>query len=124
MPGTGNNYPVITVYLPVNQLLSQWEQYRKKKRQTNLAVKTAEKRYSVVPINASATTAAAMHLSIKKIADLRAADHENIPEIFRVIKRNYEILKAQGSLGQDEQFYFDAKILADEGFNFNFCTSI
>jgi len=60
----------------------------------------------------------------KKIADLRAGDHENIPEIFRIIKKNYEILKSHGSLGQDKQFYFDAKILADEGFNFNFCTSV
>jgi predicted nucleic acid-binding Zn ribbon protein len=63
----------------------------------------------------------------KKRAEERIAMHENMPEIFRIIKKNYEILK---SLTKGEPLEWKhttyAKVveLKQKGFDPQFCTSI
>lgn len=51
--------------------------------------------------------------------------HENLPEIFRAIKNNYEILQTYGlhKLRKDEFRYTATKELLDQGFHFKFFTS-
>ena len=51
--------------------------------------------------------------------------HDNLPEIFKIIKRNYEILQTYHpeELHPDASIYFDIKDLKDQGFNFKFFTS-
>jgi predicted nucleic acid-binding Zn ribbon protein len=51
--------------------------------------------------------------------------HENLPEIFLIIKQNYKILRSFGPpLGPDEYSYNDKTTLAEEGVNTKFFTSI
>jgi len=55
----------------------------------------------------------------------RAEVHENVPEILKIIRNNYLLLKAIGGpIDEDCVSFFNAKLLADEGFNFSFCTSV
>lgn len=51
--------------------------------------------------------------------------HDNLPEIFKIIKRNYEILQTHHpeKLRPDEGMFFDIADLKDDGFNFKFFTS-
>jgi hypothetical protein len=53
-------------------------------------------------------------------------EHENLPEIFKIIKNNYRILKsyAHKTLDPDVQLYFPAKDLISDGINVNYFTSI
>jgi len=51
--------------------------------------------------------------------------HPNAPEIFRIIKKNYEILK-QGFPGQIEEKYYtvcDTEVFVNSGINLKFYTS-
>jgi predicted nucleic acid-binding Zn ribbon protein len=62
----------------------------------------------------------------KKAAESAIADHENLPEIFRIIKNNYAILKGFELVHDTELTYWmeDKKVLTDTGYNFKFFTSI
>jgi predicted nucleic acid-binding Zn ribbon protein len=53
-------------------------------------------------------------------------DHENLPEIFRIIKHNYTLLKSHGDrqLDENEYLYFPLKEITEAGFNFKYFTSI
>lgn len=52
--------------------------------------------------------------------------HDNLPEIFKIIKRNYEILQSLGTEKLEYGSYSSVSInyLKKQGFNFRFCTSI
>lgn len=52
--------------------------------------------------------------------------HENLPEIFRIIKKNYEILKKKvpNALHADESVFTSTGKFLDTGFNPRFFTSI
>lgn len=54
----------------------------------------------------------------------KQAANENIPEIFRIIKRNYELLKAMGPLGPGEGLLSEKGSLKDMGIDTRFFTSI
>jgi hypothetical protein len=51
--------------------------------------------------------------------------HDNLPEIFKIIKRNYGILQTHHpeKLHPDERISFDIADLKADGFNFKFFTS-
>ena len=53
-------------------------------------------------------------------------ENENLPEIIRIIKRNYQILqsKRHGPLEEGLQLYMPVKELINDGFNFKYFTSI
>jgi len=61
----------------------------------------------------------------KKTAESAIADHENLPEIFRIIKNNYAILKTFNIPADTEvtAWFEDKKDLVDSGYNFKFLTS-
>jgi hypothetical protein len=59
----------------------------------------------------------------KKLQLEKLVANESIPEIFRIIKRNYEILKGFGELERGTQLWIQEK-LADTGINPKFFTSI
>ncbi|MBS1504853.1 MAG: hypothetical protein JST32_22525 [Bacteroidetes bacterium] len=59
----------------------------------------------------------------KSLQEKQAA-HENLPEIFRIIKRNYEILKGLGPLGPDEGILVEKGGVKDYGIDPRFFTSI
>lgn len=62
----------------------------------------------------------------KKAEREKIQAHENLPEIFRIIKRNYELLKKHGGntlMGADEGVFFDKEQILQEGFNPKFFTS-
>ena len=60
----------------------------------------------------------------KKLAELKNKNHENLPEIFKIIKRNYEILKSFGEI-EDQCGIFDLDSnIKDQGINTNYFTSI
>jgi len=52
--------------------------------------------------------------------------HDNLPEIFRIIKRNYEILQRYelDKMPIGRIILMDKNDLIEAGFNFRFCTSI
>jgi predicted nucleic acid-binding Zn ribbon protein len=52
------------------------------------------------------------------------AVHENLPEIFKIIKRNYELLKALGPPASDTQVWIRNGYPEDEGINPKFFTSV
>ena len=59
----------------------------------------------------------------KNLKQLRDA-HENLPEIFRAIKKNYQILQDIGLARiRSKNYYVSKAELIKEGFNFRFCTS-
>lgn len=60
----------------------------------------------------------------KTLKQLKEA-HENLPEIFRIIKRNYEILQDIGATNIKSKKYYrvSREQLMKDGFNFRFCTS-
>jgi len=62
---------------------------------------------------------------VKKKAE-QVAVHENLPEIFRIIKRNYELINIPGLPHENDQFIFyeDISGLLAQGFNPKFFTSI
>src|ERR1700749_2176709 len=52
-------------------------------------------------------------------------EHENLPEIFRIIKHNYRILKSFGELkAPNEGFWIDEATIWDQGFDERFFTSV
>jgi len=53
-------------------------------------------------------------------------ENENLPEILRIIKRNYQILKSKGPGPMDKYFQLIIPVeeLVNEGFNFKYFTSI
>jgi hypothetical protein len=55
---------------------------------------------------------------------LERKNHENLPEIFKTIKRNYEILIAKGHLEKDVRIFTETGSIKDLGINANFFTSI
>ncbi|KRT15958.1 hypothetical protein ASU31_10645 [Pedobacter ginsenosidimutans] len=61
----------------------------------------------------------------KRAAD-KVKEHENMPEIFRIIKKNYQILKKRCDrpCEENESFMTDTTALIAEGFNPKFFTSI
>lgn len=56
----------------------------------------------------------------------KIAEHENLPEILKVIKRNYQILKSTNKslLNYNERISVPISELNAKGFNFKFITSI
>lgn len=50
--------------------------------------------------------------------------HENLPEIFKIIRRNYEILKSFGPIEANSGFFSDKGSLKAEGINTKYFTSI
>ena len=56
----------------------------------------------------------------------KVKEHENMPEIFRIIKRNYEILKRgwERPMEENESIMKDTTELIAKGFNPKFFTSI
>jgi len=56
----------------------------------------------------------------------KVKENENLPEILRIIKRNYQILQSMrhGPLEEGLQVYMPVKELIKEGFNFKYFTSI
>ncbi|WP_146202860.1 hypothetical protein [Pedobacter paludis] len=56
----------------------------------------------------------------------KIAEHENTPEIFRIIKRNYEILKKAypNPMKDNENGMIDSPLLKQKGFNPKFFTSV
>ena len=51
--------------------------------------------------------------------------HENLPEVFRIIKKNYEILQSLHleTLKREEHCHVETKLLLAKGMNFKFFTS-
>lgn len=61
----------------------------------------------------------------QKRAAEKITEHENMPEIIRIIKRNYEILKRWNRpFEQNESGFTNTKNLIADGFNPKFFTSI
>ena len=59
----------------------------------------------------------------KKQQDIQKAN-ENIPEILKIIKRNYEILLSFGAIEEGSEIFLPKETLLKKGFNFKFFTSI
>jgi hypothetical protein len=59
----------------------------------------------------------------RKTLATQIRDHENLPEIFKIIKKNYEILKSYGRIPDQCALLIDAPT-KQEGINSNFCTSV
>ncbi|MCR8556923.1 DUF2116 family Zn-ribbon domain-containing protein [Mucilaginibacter sp. BJC16-A38] len=61
----------------------------------------------------------------EKAAREKQKAHDNLPEIFKIIKRNYEILQGYSLKGlhEDEAIFTDTWRLKEQGFNFKFFTS-
>ncbi|MFI5452246.1 hypothetical protein ACHMWN_08825 [Pedobacter sp. UC225_61] len=47
-----------------------------------------------------------------------------MPEILRIIKRNYEILRSYGEIERDTEIFVNKEKIMEKGFNFKFFTSI
>ena len=59
----------------------------------------------------------------KKQAELLKAN-EAMPEILRIIKRNYEILRSIGEIQADSEIFLEKKSARLNGFDFRFYTSV
>lgn len=59
----------------------------------------------------------------KKQQEIQKAN-ESMPEILKIIKKNYEILLSYGAMDEDTEFVVSKENLQQKGFNFNFFTSI
>lgn len=59
----------------------------------------------------------------KKQQEIQKAN-ESMPEILKIIKRNYEILLSFGAIEEGSEIFIPKETLLKKGFNFRFFTSI
>jgi len=79
-----------------------------------------------VPTKGSAMTIAAILITGNKTLLEQKKAHDNLPEIFKIIKKNYEILQSYDleKTPMGRIVLMDKNELIEEGFNFRFCTSV